>query len=228
MNDVEILARTLFGESRFNDHEDAEAIASVVLNRVCYRNWPGTVSEVCLQPWQFSCWLQHDDAHAHNRNRMLAADRLTNKWFDQCWQIAERAMAGAITDRTRTSTHYHTRAVAPKWSRGKEPVYDTQGHVFFNNIDTRAPTSAAETLDQDRPIGETRTVRGGEVAMGATIIGGIYEFAGEAIASASQAIAPLQAFFESGTLKWVLIGIAVGGIAHMIYARVDDRKRGLR
>lgn len=224
MNDIEIMARTLFGEARARDVEDAEAIASVILNRVGYRNWPNTISEVCLQPWQFSCWNQNDP----NRQRVLAADRKTSPWFDQCWTLAERAVSGGLRDRTRTSTHYHTRTVSPKWSRGKIPVYETQGHIFFNNIDTPAPQTAAEALEIERPIQDTRTVRGGLAALIATIVGGVYEFAGEALAAASQAVAPLHAFFDSGAVKWVLVGIAVGGIAHMIYSRIDDRKSGLR
>lgn len=228
MTEIEIFARTLYGEARSGDVQDAEAIACVVLNRVGYRNWPISVREVCLQPWQFSCWLQHDDAHARNFNRIISADRNKNKWFDQCWMIAERAMSGAIKDPTRTSTHYHTPAVSPRWSRGKTPVYETQGHVFFNNIDTPAPQTAGEALEQDRPIGETRTVKGGTVAIGATALGAIYEFAGEAFQTAATAIGPLKGFFESDALRWVLVGLAIGGIAHMLYARTDDRKKGLR
>jgi hypothetical protein len=100
--------------------------------------------------------------------------------------------------------------------------------VFFNNIDTPPPKTAADALEAERPIKDTRTVKAGEVAMGATVLGGIYEFAGEAIATATAAIQPLHAFFDSGALRWVLIGIAIGGIAHMIHSRIDDRKRGLR
>jgi len=228
MNDIEVMARTLYGEARQRDAQDAEAIACVILNRVGYRNWPGTISEVCLQPYQFSCWLQHDDAHAKNFTRLMSATRTGNTWFDQCWQIAERAVVGSLRDPTRTSTHYHTRAVAPRWSRDRTPVFETQGHVFFNNIDTPAPKNAAEALAQERPLAETRTVKSGTVAIAATALGGIYEFAGEAIESATEAVGPLHAFFDAGSIKFVLIGIALGGIAHMLYARNEDRKAGLR
>jgi len=228
MNDIEIMARTLFGEARPRDVQDAEAIACVILNRVGYRNWPSSIREVCLQPWQFSCWLQHDDAHAKNFARLMGAARGANAWFDQCWAISERAVAGSLRDPTRTSTHYHTRAVSPRWSRDRTPVFETQGHVFFNNIDTPAPRNAAEALAQERPLAETRTVKSGTVAIAATALGGVYEFAGEAIQSATDAVAPLQSFFESGSIKFILIGIAVGGILHMLYARNEDRKAGLR
>lgn len=222
MQDVEILARTLFGEARANDVEDAEAIACVVHNRVGYRNWPGTVGEVCLQPWQFSCWNSNDP----NRARIMAADRQTSSWFDRCWGIAERSMSGAVKDLTRTSTHYHTRAVAPRWSKGKTPVYETQGHVFFNNIDTPAPSTAKDALESERPIKESRTIQGGVIAGGATVLSAVYESAGEVISGAVEAVGPLSAFVSSDAVQYVLIGIALAGIAQVIYARLDDRRKG--
>lgn len=223
MNDVEVLARTLYGEARANDTEDAEAIACVVLNRVGYRNWPGTVGEVCLQPWQFSCWNMDDP----NRVRIMRAERSSQPWFDQCWQIAERAVAGKIDDRTRSSTHYHTRAVNPRWSRGKSPVFETQGHVFFNNIDTPAPRDAAEALDHDRPLAQSRTVQGGVIAGAATAAGAIYEAAGDVIKEAADAVVPLAAF-DGDAVKMVLAAIALMGIGAAVYARFDDRKKGRR
>lgn len=228
MTDLEILARTLYGEARFNDLEDAEAIANVILNRVGYRNWPGTVGEVCLQPWQFSCWLQHDEAHAANFRRVMSAERGANKWFDQCWLTAERALSGALTDRTRTSTHYHTRAVAPRWSKGKTPVFETHAHVYFNNIDTPAPTTAAEALDVERPITDTRTMISATAAALATVAGAVYESAQEVITEATSAVAPLSGLFGEGTIRTLLFGIALGGILAIVYARLDDRRKGLR
>lgn len=225
MNDVEVLAQTLFGEARARDVEDAEAIACVVLNRVGYRNWPGTIAEVCLQPWQFSCWLQHDDAHARNLQRILTANRNTSPWFDLCWQIAERAVAGKLTDKTRTSTHYHTRAVAPRWSKGKTPVYETQGHIFFNNIDTPAPRTVAEALEIERPITATRTVRAGELAAGATVMSGAIELFRDQV---QHVLLPIAGFLDPSTLKLALAALAIGAVAHMIFARLDDRRRGLR
>ena len=228
MNDIEILARTLYGEARFGDAEDAEAIANVVLNRVGYRNWPSTIGEVCLQPWQFSCWLQHDDAHAANFRRLMAAERGSNKWFDRCWTIAELATTGALTDRTRTSTHYHTRAVAPKWSKGKTPTYETPAHVYFNNIDTPAPTTAADALEVERPIKDTRTIISAATAALATVAGAIYESAQEVIGEATSAVAPLSGIVGEGTIRTLLFGIALGGILAVVYARLDDRRKGLR
>jgi len=68
--DREILARTLWGEARGEGIDGMRAVAHVILNRVADARWPGTVAEVCLQPSQFSAWLERDA----NRRKMLAVD----------------------------------------------------------------------------------------------------------------------------------------------------------
>lgn len=223
MNDLEVLARTLYGEARAFDEIDAAAIACVVLNRVEYRNWPGTAREVCLQPKQFSCWNETDP----NRTRILLVER-GHQWFDRCWEIAADALAGKIKDPTRSSTHYHTRAVHPSWSKGKTPVYETQGHIFFNAIDTPAPKDAADALNQERPLSETRTVKTGVVTLAAGALGALYESAGEVIQEATTAVVPLSTMFGDADVKAVAIVIMAAGIAYMLYARADDRKKGKR
>ena len=64
--DVDALARTVFGEARGECLSGQEAVASVILNRVAFSGrrggywWGNTVYEVCHKPWQFSCWNQND------------------------------------------------------------------------------------------------------------------------------------------------------------------------
>lgn len=224
MHDTEILARTLYGEARAHDTEDAEAIACVVMNRVAYRNWPGDVGDVCLQPFQFSCWNANDP----NRARILKVRPGENPWFDECWRIAEAAIADRVPDQTRASTHYHTPAVAPRWSRGKRPVYRTVGHLYFNDIDTPAPADAREALAQERPLATTRTAAGGAIAGGATVGGVALESARDAMNDASGVLAPFHGLLSSETVAWALAAAALAGIVWMLWARYDDRRQGMR
>lgn len=225
MRDVDVLAKTLIGESLAHDEDDAESIACSVLNRVRYPNWPDTVRGVCLQPKQFSCWNGGDD----NFTRIMEAERGAGvQWYDDCWKIAERAVRGELHDVTRGSTHYHTPAVSPRWSRGKKPAHRTRGHLFFNNIDTPAPKSAAEALDQERPLKESRSVQGGVVAATATVAGGAYEAGKEALVEASTVMAPFKAYLSSDWIPWALTAAALGGVLWALWARYDDRRRGLR
>lgn len=221
MTDIEVLARTIYGEARGGDIEDATAIACVILNRVGYRNWPNNVSDVCLQPMQFSVWNENDAG----RPRMLRAQRKQNEWFDKCWELAEAAVKGGLRDPTRTSTHYHTRAVKPRWSKGKTPCYQTQGHLYFNNIDTPAPKNAAEALNQERPLTHSRTAVGAVVATVGSAAGVVE------VLDPEQTTALSAAFSAFG---WAELGqalphiVALVGIGYAFYARWDDRRKGLR
>lgn len=134
--DLEILAKTLYGEASANNVKDAEAIASVILNRVKLKNWPNQIDAVCLQPWQFSCW---------NKEYRSRIDNAKGKWYQQCIEIARRAISGEIADPTWRSTHYYATYIGvPKWAFGKKPVYSVEHksgskHLFFNDIDTPKP-----------------------------------------------------------------------------------------
>lgn len=131
MSDVDILARTLYGEAQARNQEDAVGIACVVLNRVGYGGRYGdTVADVCLKPKQFSCWNPGDP----NLKRIKKA-HLGQAWFSECFRIADAAVSGDIHDVTGGATHYHTKTATPYWSKGKNPCFDSGAHVYFNNID---------------------------------------------------------------------------------------------
>ncbi len=210
MDDLEAMARTIYGEAKAHDRDSAYAVACVILNRVNLRNWPDTIREVCLQPWQFSCWNQNDP----NRARIMAAS--TGSWYKVCIQIAQDAIDnyGKKPDPTKRSTHYHTPAVSPKWARKKVPAYSLYHH-YYNDIDTPAPANAGEALDQQRPISGTRTVQGARVAT-----------VGVLASSVAEQLQPLVSY--SDIIKYVFLGVSLVGIGWMVYARVQDRKEGLR
>jgi hypothetical protein len=222
MSDLDILARTLYGEAEADNLEDACAIASVIMNRAKFPNWPNNVEGVCLQPWQFSCWNPHDPG----RERILDA---RGPWFEQCKAIASSAINGELEDPTHTSTHYYATYVKkPKWAVGKQAVYTVphrngNSHLFFNNIDTRPPESAQESLDQQRPLSDTKTVRAAKAATGGAA--GILSIAG-AVHQATPAL-PLISQIMSYA-PWFVIGVLFIGICYMLWCRIDDRKKGLR
>ena len=59
--DDEIMALTLWAESRGETLAGKIAVGTVILNRVEHRSWDGkTVKEVCLLPKQFSCFNPDD------------------------------------------------------------------------------------------------------------------------------------------------------------------------
>lgn len=222
-HDLDIMTRTLVGEAEFKDIDDAQAIANVIVNRIRLPNWPDSAAEVCLQPWQFSCWNKADP----QRSRILAMDK-GNSWFLSCLGIARQALDGTLVDQTGRATHYWATYIQePRWAKGKTPSYsNTAGkytHHFYNDIDTPPPASAAQALDQARPLAETRTVKGAQAALGGgAVIAGVMEAAQQA-----RDVLPVLDSLRAWS-PWLVLAVAGAGIAYMVWARLDDRRQGLR
>jgi len=227
MNDLDTLARTLYGEAEAHDAADAIAISHVVANRVAYPNWPNSVAAVCMQPWQFSCW----NAGNPRREKLISTLRRDSPWLDECYKIAANALSGMSKDPTNGATHYYASYLkaAPKWAKGKVPCYQDIGgkyhHLYFNNIDTPPPETAKEALDQERPISESRTIKAGTLAS----VTGITAVAAGVAEQIAPALPALDWIKENVGFALIVIGIAVAIFAGVtLYARIDDRRKGLR
>ena len=133
-SEVDILARTLFGEARGEGVKGMEAVACVVLNRVrmaaATRSgkfwWGNSIVTVCQKPYQFSCWSQNDP----NRIKIMKIDG-GDPLFAICLRIARRAAAGILRDFTEGATHYHALSAAPNWAEGQVPLFILGNHVFY-------------------------------------------------------------------------------------------------
>lgn len=124
------LARTLWGEARGEGREGMMAVASVILNRAAKPGWWGrSVAEVCLRPWQFSCWLADDP----NRAKLEQVGE-RDPQFRLAQQIAEQALSGGLPDYTFGATHYHAVDIAPTWAQGHTPCVVIGRHAFYNDI----------------------------------------------------------------------------------------------
>jgi N-acetylmuramoyl-L-alanine amidase len=134
--DIETLARTLYGEARgeFTRTDGGmaalNAVANVVMNRVKRQTWFGqSISQVCLKPYQFSCWNASDP----NRPLMLQADPNEDPVFGICLLVAQKVMEGQWPDLTKNSDHYYAVWMdrAPKWAVGHKPTVKIGQHVFY-------------------------------------------------------------------------------------------------
>ena len=128
--DLDTLARTVFGEARGEPMQGKIAVAHVVMNRVRKQSWYGkTVKGVCTHPYQFSCWNSNDP----NLSKLTAVTA-DDKSFRLCLYAAIAAMDGLVPDPTSGSTHYHSLSVAPSWAEGKGPVCTIGSHKFYNDV----------------------------------------------------------------------------------------------
>lgn len=130
--EVDVLARTLWGEARGEGDIGLEAVACVVLNRVKIAQerggfwWGNNIIQVCQKPYQFSCWNRSDPSY-----KKLQAVTEQDLYFATAKRIATRAVIGKIADITKGATHYHATYVAPYWAKGEKPTITIGNHIFY-------------------------------------------------------------------------------------------------
>lgn len=130
-HDIDILARTLYGEARGEDDKGKRLVAHVILNRykTKYRK-KTTIADVCQDKWQFSCWNRGDP----NLDQLLRID-LADKTYRKCFKAALDAVDG-VPVLSPTTRHYYATSMPkpPTWAVGREPVMVYGRHLFFENI----------------------------------------------------------------------------------------------
>lgn len=134
MNETEILSKTIYGEARGESVAGQEAVANVILNRVKMNLiqpmwWGKTIQEVCLKPYQFSCWNKNDPNF-----KILQGDLSQNPVYQICERIAKRALAGCLKDNTNGATHYHSFVCHPLWARHLVPCAQIGHHLFYKGV----------------------------------------------------------------------------------------------
>ena len=123
--EIDITARTIWGEARGEGAQGMQAVANVIRNRVIGLKWFGsTFKEVCLKPKQFSAW---EDL---NRPKMLAVNT-SDKQFAEAVDIATRAVNGTLPVITGGANHYHAVGVKPSWADTSKRTAIIGRHIFY-------------------------------------------------------------------------------------------------
>lgn len=137
-----LVAATMWGEARGEGLVGMLAVGGVIYNRVATgRGLWSTLTKVCLQPWQFSCWNVNDpnsaklhDPQNHDPNAWLKA------------RVAAVLLRDKLCeDITKGATHYCTKNLwmaardvnHPRWHDMAEiasgrttKTFDWRNHVF--------------------------------------------------------------------------------------------------
>jgi len=125
--DVDILARTLYGEARGESQAGQIAVAWVIKNRSKDRRWPSTIAGVCQQPWQFSCWNSNDP----NRAKLIALTD-ANPTFVALKGVASSVVDGWVGDPTGGANHYYATYIAkPSWANTMTFTTQIGVHRFY-------------------------------------------------------------------------------------------------
>jgi len=135
LSDLEIVARTIYGEARGEYHNVTGglapliAVANVIMNRFKYRGIYGqNLKEVCTKPFQFSCWNNRDP------NRMsLLRSTINDPLFTLCHEVARKVTREEWPDLTKGSDHYYATSLPeePYWAHGHKPNLRLGHHVFY-------------------------------------------------------------------------------------------------
>lgn len=129
LEDLLILARTIYGEARGEGQEGRVAVGHVILNRVtAHHRKESTIVGVCTEPMQFSAWNENDP----NREK-LQSMTVNDPIYRECLIAA----CQAVNDRhdpTHGSQFYHTNNILPGWAEGHEPVVVIENHSFYNDV----------------------------------------------------------------------------------------------
>lgn len=130
---IAIMARTIYGEARGEGLLGQVSVAAVILNRVeaskLPKNkwWGTTICGVCLEKFQFSCWMKHDPNYS-----------LVTRFYDPYLQefkestlIASLAVNGLLKDPTSGATHYCHIKHNPTWTENEVPTITIGNHKFY-------------------------------------------------------------------------------------------------
>ena len=130
---VDVLAKTIYGEARGEGQRGMHAVANVIMNRVAVSEalggfwWGVGVIGVCKAKWQFSCWNKSDP-----NLKQLNGEAIYKKLaFTVAENIAEEALEGNLEDITDGATSYHTSAVNPWWAEKMTFIKEIGNHLFY-------------------------------------------------------------------------------------------------
>lgn len=130
--DLDIFARTLYGEARGEYAQCGPAafiaVANVIINRLKRgKKYGKTLTDVCLKPKQFSCWNKNDP------NRVLIQGEGLQEvpLFKLCQCVAQKVAKGLWPDLTRKSDHYHATSCTPYWAKADKVRFRLGHHIFY-------------------------------------------------------------------------------------------------
>ncbi|RYG93038.1 cell wall hydrolase [Loktanella sp. IMCC34160] len=127
------LAEALYFEARGESVRGMFAVGEVILNRVESSSFPGSVCGVVHQGTgrRYACQFTYTcDGNAETIHEPAAWVRVG--------KVARLLLDGAPRDLTSGATHYHTRAVSPRWARSFPQTAAIGSHLFY-----RQPTRTA-------------------------------------------------------------------------------------
>ena len=171
--DIDICARTLWGEVRGEELEGRIASAYSMINRTMARlmddgsmprdlhyYFKPTLHETCQATnyssrskryyAQYSVWNTDDPNYPKMQALDIDGSGSDNQIFREMVDVLNKIRIGEYADPINGAQYYHTHGVRPAWSRGRTPDHIIEGHRFFNLYDD--VTNMQEILAELDPL----------------------------------------------------------------------------
>ncbi len=128
------MALTMYLEARSEGYDGLIAVGSVILNRAKQRGL--SIKQVCLQPFQFSCFNENDPQRAQAE---YIADDFINSlvalyWLYVSLTLAQWLIAGSFKSNIGSATNYYNPAGVdkkPEWVDKMRFVTKINHHWFY-------------------------------------------------------------------------------------------------
>ena len=123
-------AATAYMESSNQGAVGIRAVMHVLFNRLQFSpKYGSTIADVCLKPWQFSCWNTADP----NRHRIAVLDDGDSILTD-CYAAYDEVSAGS-DDPTLGATHYIADGITPPpWVSEATQTVKIGSHTFYKDV----------------------------------------------------------------------------------------------
>lgn len=122
----ECMAGALYHEARGESIEGQFAVAEVILNRVDAVEYPDSVCDVVYQGSSNGGGCQFSFACDGNSERIAEPAA-----YQRAGRVAHAILGPLPRALTDGATHFHTTAVAPRWSRAFERTAQIGAHLFY-------------------------------------------------------------------------------------------------
>ena len=143
--DIDIMARTAWGEARGESDQGRAAVMFAILNRTLTRHldpeaqpaqFKFTIRETCKAGIpgrkQFSTWNTKDPNYKLIQRLDENSPGADNRIFAELKDLAREALAGNATNPIGGAEHYHTTGVTPSWSKYWKVDFRIGVHKFFD------------------------------------------------------------------------------------------------
>ena len=105
-------------------------------------------------------------------------------------------------------------------------IFHENGQQPYTEAEITKALILAGVEPKQQSLQKTRTVKAGQAATAGTVSMGVLEAIQETLEPATNALLGMAPYLEAA--KWFLLGLTLVGIGLMLWARIDDHRRGLR